>query len=165
MELLAREGLVSRVDAEADLQGWRLSPSTVRIVPGEAVRSDTAQVNRYFHDLYHQIAADLKAGGSSLWGLEGREHTAQVSQRQREWREWRFRYEKEDRANLTQNAAELNAVGSPNSSCQLSSALRPWGLASIFRRSMPSICATCLPPANYAQRAGRAGRSDRPPSS
>jgi hypothetical protein len=33
MEFLAREGLVSRVDIEADLQGWRLSPSAVRIVP------------------------------------------------------------------------------------------------------------------------------------
>ena len=48
MELLAREGLVSRVDIEADQQGWRLSPSAVRIVPGEAVRTGTAQGNRYF---------------------------------------------------------------------------------------------------------------------
>ncbi|WP_010545766.1 hypothetical protein [Sphingomonas elodea] len=39
MELLAREGLVSRVDIEADLQGWRLSPSAVRIIPGEATRA------------------------------------------------------------------------------------------------------------------------------
>jgi hypothetical protein len=78
MELLAREGLVSRIDLEADQQGWRLSPSAVRIVPGAAVRSG-AQANRYFHELYHAIAADLKAGHSHYWGLEGREHTAQVS--------------------------------------------------------------------------------------
>ena len=38
MELLSQEGVVSRVDIEADQQGWRLSPSAVRIVPGEAVR-------------------------------------------------------------------------------------------------------------------------------
>ena len=68
MELLAREGLVSRVDIEADQQGWRLSPSAVRIVPGEAVRTGTAQGNRYFHELYNAIAADLKAGHSSLLG-------------------------------------------------------------------------------------------------
>ncbi len=68
MELLAREGLVSRVDIETDLQGWRLSPSAVRIVPGEAIRKGTAQGNRYFHDLYNAIAADLKAGHSSLLG-------------------------------------------------------------------------------------------------
>ena len=47
----------------------------------------------FFLGLYASIAADLKKSRSSYWGLEGREHTAQVSQRQREWREWRFRFE------------------------------------------------------------------------
>jgi len=103
--------VVSRVDIEADQQGWRLSPSAVRIVPGDAIRTGTAQGNRYFHELYNAIAADLKAGHSHYWGLEGREHTAQVSQKQREWREWRFRFEKEDRDNLVANAADLKAVG------------------------------------------------------
>ena len=160
MELLAREGLVSRVDIDSDLQGWRLSPSTVRIVPGEAVRSGTVKGNRYFHDLYNQIAADLKAGGSSFWGLEGREHTAQVSQRQREWREWRFRYEKEDRANLAENAAELNAVGEseqflPALFCSPTMELGVdiSALNAVYLRNVPPT------PANYAQRAGRAGRS------
>lgn len=111
MELLAREGLVLRFDIEADVQGWRLSPSAVRIVPGDAIRKGTAQGNRYFHDLYNAIAADLKAGHTTNWGIEGREHTAQVSQRQREWREWRFRFEKEDRENPAENAAELKAAG------------------------------------------------------
>ena len=69
MDLLAREGLVSRVDLEKDLQGWRLSPSAVRVVPGEAIRSGTAQGNRYFHDLYNEIAADLKAGAYALQSL------------------------------------------------------------------------------------------------
>nr|WP_312351918.1 DEAD/DEAH box helicase [Brucella intermedia] len=160
MELLAREGLVSRVDIEADLQGWRLSPSTVRIVPGEAVRSGTAKGNRYFHDLYHQIAADLKVGGSGFWGLEGREHTAQVSQRQREWREWRFRYEKEDRENLAQYAAELKAVGESDQflpalfcSPTMELGVDISALNAVYLRNVPPT------PANYAQRAGRAGRS------
>lgn len=160
MELLAREGLVSRVDIEADLQGWRLSPSTVRIIPGEAVRSGTAQGNRYFHDLYHHIAVELKAGGSSFWGLEGREHTAQVSQRQREWREWRFRYEQEDQENLLRNAAELNAMGEseqflPALFCSPTMELGVdiSALNAVYLRNVPPT------PANYAQRAGRAGRS------
>ena len=160
MELLAREGLVSRLDIEADQQGWRLSPSAVRIVPGEAVRTGTAQGNRYFHELYNAIAADLKAGHSHYWGLEGREHTAQVSQRQREWREWRFRFEKEDRENLTKNAADLKAAGEseqflPALFCSPTMELGVdiSALNAVYLRNVPPT------PANYAQRAGRAGRS------
>lgn len=160
MELLAREGLVSRVDIEADLQGWRLSPSAVRVVPGEAIRTGTAQGNRYFHDLYNAIAVDLKAGHSSYWGLEGREHTAQVSQRQREWREWRFRFEKDDRENLAENAADLKASGEseqflPALFCSPTMELGVdiSALNAVYLRNVPPT------PANYAQRAGRAGRS------
>jgi len=160
MELLAREGLVSRVDIEADLQGWRLSPSAVRIVPGKAIRTGEAQGNRYFHDLYNEIAVDLKIGSSSYWGLEGREHTAQVSQRQREWREWRFRFEKEDRESLTKNAAELKSAGEseqflPALFCSPTMELGVdiSALNAVYLRNVPPT------PANYAQRAGRAGRS------
>lgn len=160
MELLAHEGLVSRVDIETDLQGWRLSPSAVRIVSGEAIRTGTAQGNRYFHELYNEIASNLKAGQSSFWGLEGREHTAQVSQRQREWREWRFRFEKEDRENLTKNAAELKATGEseqflPALFCSPTMELGVdiSALNAVYLRNVPPT------PANYAQRAGRAGRS------
>jgi Lhr-like helicase len=160
MELLARDGLVSRVDIEADLQGWRLSPSAVRIVPGEAIRTGTAQGNRYFHDLYNGIAADLKAGMSKFWGLEGREHTAQVSQRQREWREWCFRFEKEDRESLASNVADLKAAGEseqflPALFCSPTMELGVdiSALNAVYLRNVPPT------PANYAQRAGRAGRS------
>ncbi|WP_342739906.1 DEAD/DEAH box helicase [Bradyrhizobium sp. B117] len=160
LDLLGREGLVSRVEIEEDLQGWRVSPSAVRIVPGGAIRSGSAQGNRYFHDLYNEIAADLKTGHSSFWGLEGREHTAQVSQRQREWREWRFRFEKEDRENLATNAADLKSAGEskqflPALFCSPTMELGVdiSALNSVYLRNVPPT------PANYAQRAGRAGRS------
>ncbi len=160
MELLAREGLVSRVELEAGLLGWRLSPSAVRIVPGEAIRTGTAHGNRYFHELYNSIAADLKGGHSHYWGLEGREHTAQVSQRQREWREWRFRFEKEDCENLAKNTADLKAAGEspqflPALFCSPTMELGVdiSALNAVYLRNVPPT------PANYAQRAGRAGRS------
>jgi Lhr-like helicase len=160
MELLAREGVVSRVDIEADLQGWRLSPSAVRIVPGEAIRTGMALGNRYFHDLYNEIAADLKTGQSSFWGIEGREHTAQVAQRQREWREWRFRFEREDQENLAKSAADLKATGEseqflPALFCSPTMELGVdiSALNAVYLRNVPPT------PANYAQRAGRAGRS------
>lgn len=160
MELLAGEGLVSRVDIEADLQGWRLSPAAVRLVPGKAIKTGEAQANRYFHDLYIEIAADLKDGRSSYWGLEAREHTAQVSQQQREWREWRFRFENEDRASLAKYAADLKTAGEseqflPALFCSPTMELGVdiSALNAVYLRNVPPT------PANYVQRAGRAGRS------
>ncbi|MFN6952604.1 MAG: helicase-related protein, partial [Albidovulum sp.] len=160
LDLMAREGLVAPVEIEADLLGWRLSPSAVRLVPGEAVRTGQAQGNRYFHDLYNAIATDLKRGRSTYWGLEGREHTAQVSQRQREWREWRFRFEDDDRAKLRENLAEIKASGESDQflpalfcSPTMELGVDISALNAVYLRNVPPT------PANYAQRAGRAGRS------
>jgi len=160
LELMAREGLVSLVEIEADLLGWRLSPSAVRIVPGEAVRTGQAQGNRHFHDLYNAIATDLKRGRSTYWGLEGREHTAQVSQKQREWREWRFRFEDDDRAKLKENIADIKASGESDQflpalfcSPTMELGVDISALNAVYLRNVPPT------PANYAQRAGRAGRS------
>ena len=160
MDILAREGLVTSIDIEDDLGGWRLSPSAVRLVPGEAIREGAVKGNRYFHDLFHAIAADLKSGHSAYWGLEGREHTAQVPQRQREWREWRFRFEEDDRKNLAENAADLRWAGEseqflPALFCSPTMELGVdiSALNAVYLRNVPPT------PANYAQRAGRAGRS------
>ncbi|RVJ45859.1 DEAD/DEAH box helicase [Sinorhizobium medicae] len=160
VELLAHEGLVSTVEIESDLQGWRLSPSAVRLVPGEAIRSGSPQGNRYFHDLYTAIAGDLKKGRSTYWGLEGREHTAQVSQKQREWREWRFRFEENDQEKLKESVGELKATGESNQflpalfcSPTMELGVDISALNAVYLRNVPPT------PANYAQRAGRAGRS------
>ena len=160
LALFSREGLVTAIDVDADQQGWRLSPSAVRIVPGEAVRNGGPQGNRYFHELYNAIAEDLKQGRSSFWGLEGREHTAQVSQKQREWREWRFRFEDDDRKNLKENIAEIKAAGESDQflpalfcSPTMELGVDISALNAVYLRNVPPT------PANYAQRAGRAGRS------
>ena len=160
MELLYKEGLVTPVEIEANLQGWRLAPSAVRIVPGPAALGKTTDGNSFFLGLYSDIAADLKNGSSTYWGLEGREHTAQVSQRQREWREWRFRYEEDDLERLRENASEMKVAGEsgeflPALFCSPTMELGVdiSALNAVYLRNVPPT------PANYAQRAGRAGRS------
>lgn len=160
LELFAREGLATAVDVDADQHGWRLSASAVRIVLGKAVSTGEAQGNQYFHDLYNAIASDLKQGGSTFWGLEGREHTAQVSQKQREWREWRFRFEDDDVQNLKDNITEIQAAGESDQflpalfcSPTMELGVDISALNAVYLRNVPPT------PANYAQRAGRAGRS------
>lgn len=160
MELLGREGLVTPLEVEAGLRGWRLAPSAVRIVPGPAALGQNTNGNQYFLGLYSAIANDLKDGRSSCWGLEGREHTAQVSQKQREWREWRFRFEADDLERMKEHAAEMKAAGE---TAQLLPALfcSPTMELGVDISAMNAVYLRNVPPtpANYAQRAGRAGRS------
>ena len=101
-----------------------------------------------------------RAGGEGLFGLESREHTAQVDQARREWREWRFRWEEEDRENLKAKREELRLAGEPNvflpalfCSPTMELGVDISALNAVYMRNMPPT------PANYAQRSGRAGRS------
>ncbi|HRQ87350.1 MAG TPA: DUF1998 domain-containing protein, partial [Bacteroidia bacterium] len=160
MELFQREGLVVPVEAGDGLQGWRLAASAVRLVPGPAATGDATGGNPYFLDLYSSIATGLKEGDCTFWGLEGREHTAQVSQKQREWREWRFRHEPDDREQLAANSAEMKLAGEPTQflpalfcSPTMELGVDISALNAVYLRNVPPT------PANYAQRAGRAGRS------
>lgn len=161
LDLLTKEGFLRRLGGGAgDAPTWRLVPSAVVLRPGEAVAEPVKARNPYFHGLYTEIAQSLSRGESPFYGLEGREHTAQVPQEQREWREWRFRYEDEDRQRIQDNAAELLAAGEsgqflPALFCSPTMELGVdiSALNAVYLRNVPPT------PANYAQRAGRAGRS------
>src|SRR5262249_16647873 len=86
--IASRDGLVRRVHTVFHAPGWRLAASGFRLIEGDG-RTRDKPGNAYFTNLYRSLADSLARGGEGLFGYEGREHTAQVDQHRREWREWR----------------------------------------------------------------------------
>jgi len=151
-------GLATQAVSPVGGEGWRLLPQGMSFVRADVEAPE--RDNRFFRALYEEIGGMLRAGGSALFGFEGREHTAQVDGDLRELREARFRYGSDDEKFLKESAERLRELGEdsrflPTLFCS------PTMELGVDISSMNVVYLRNMPPtaANYAQRSGRAGRS------
>lgn len=144
-----------------EAEGWLLVPTGMHFV-ARAVKGDggMAPRNRFFADLYGELAGALGGKAQAIFGFEAREHTAQVRQDVREVREQRFRHGDKEQEALRARRDELRDLGEsgrflPVMFCSPTMELGVdiSALNAVYLRNTPPT------PANYAQRSGRAGRS------
>jgi Lhr-like helicase len=137
--------------------GYQLNSLAVRFQADEG----RVRGNRFFASLYRSMADVLAVPGHPLFDLEAREHTAQVDAKVREVREMRFRFGDKERAQLALPGPDgARGVGEsarflPTLVCSPTMELGVdiSSLNAVYLRNVPPT------PANYVQRAGRAGRS------
>lgn len=140
--LLEQEGAVDWVQLDAAALIWRLGdgsplppdPVYTRQAHSEVYVQVQRRANAYFREFYRGSARQLS-------GIEGREHTAQVTYEDRQERERRFI-----------DGKLKSLFCSPT--MELGVDIRDLQL--VHMRNVPPT------PANYAQRSGRAGRGDEP---
>ena len=150
---------VRRISSGFQAPAWRASPTALRLFPA-VTRADGKRENLFFRSLYEQVADMLAEAGPLPHSFEAREHTAQVDQEVRGWREDRFRFEKPDQERIAENRERMADQGEPTDflpamfcSPTMELGVDISALNVVFLRNVPPT------PANYAQRSGRAGRS------
>ena len=160
LEAATTFGIATQVAAPVEGRAWRVMASAIVFRRMTEPVAASERNNPYFRLLYEEIAGLLKAGGEALFGMEGREHTAQVESELREIREARFRYGEDDRSALSGKLEKLKDYREdprflPTLFCsptmELGVDISSMNL--VYLRNVPPT------PANYAQRSGRAGRS------
>jgi hypothetical protein len=161
MICVAQKGGFIRSDEHTlfNAPGFRLNAGRVRFHCGN---TPGTRPNAFFTQQYQAVAAMLGQQRRFLFGLEAREHTAQVDGELRALRESRFRFGDSEREALRDG--ELHGIahkqGEPARflplmfcSPTMELGVDISALNAVYLRNVPPT------PANYVQRAGRAGRS------
>lgn len=148
-----------------NVPGYRLNAGRIRFHLGSGTMGnvDHTQPNTFFQSLYAALADLLKQHNRAAFGFEAREHTAQVDGELRVVREHRFRYgqaERDKLSDLTQGVGQdaekaretrrFLPVLFCSPTMELGVDIAELNL--VYLRNVPPT------PANYVQRAGRAGR-------
>ena len=124
--------LVRSVATAFDVEGWRLAANAVRLVASDG-RADGKTVNPFFVQLYETLSGVLLAGGENLFGLEAREHTAQVDQERRECANGDSAGETTTRRSLRKKRTCCGRKGNPLRSFPPCSVPQRWNSESTFR--------------------------------
>jgi len=162
LKAAAIHGLVSEeVTPFGEQTGYRLSEVCVRFKRGTPDAAPArSKEQRFFRDLYANLATTLREATHPLFRFEAREHTAQVEGEKRVVREKRFRFGKKEREELAADERHLREISEsarmlPVLFCSptMEMGVDISALNTVYLRNVPPT------PANYAQRSGRAGRS------
>jgi superfamily II DNA/RNA helicase len=161
LDAACEHGLVSEEPTPfGEVRGYRLVDGCVKFQLGKDANSDDYEENRFFRDLYTNLARTLREPSHPLFGFEAREHTAQVDAERRAIREKRFRYGEKEQQELAAKETQVREAREtgrflPVLFCSPTMELGVdiSALNAVYLRNTPPT------PANYAQRSGRAGRS------
>lgn len=165
IHIAQRAGFIRRDEHTAfNAPGYRLNAGRIRFFAGAGEGSRT---NAFFQQQYQMLAALLAQMDRSLFMLEAREHTAQVDGPLRAVREHRFRFGEMERKTLLDPATAVGTAALENGeprrflpvlfcSPTMELGVDIAELNVVYLRNVPPT------PANYVQRAGRAGRGGQP---